>query len=99
MSTARPVRSWIAWATFLIRSRLKGSAPVTPATRTRITLIGAAGSAPWKTAGSVNAFRPCSVVSINGGWAIYPPMFIVGSNGFPSSAFSLAWSAGSTRGG
>jgi hypothetical protein len=42
MSTASPVRCWIASATRRIRSRLTGSGPVTPATRTLITLMGAA---------------------------------------------------------
>ena len=42
MSTSRCVRSSICWATSLIRSSDTGFGPVTPATRTRITLIGSA---------------------------------------------------------
>ena len=41
MSTVRWVRSSIFSATSLIRLSETGSGPVTPATRTRITLIGA----------------------------------------------------------
>jgi hypothetical protein len=44
MSTVRPVRSSICPATALIRFSEAGFAPVTPATRTRITLIGAFAS-------------------------------------------------------
>ena len=40
MSTSRSVRTAICWATSLIRSRDTAFGPVTPATRTRITLIG-----------------------------------------------------------
>jgi hypothetical protein len=40
MSTASPVRLEMAAATFLMRSRERGSGPVTPATRTRMTLMG-----------------------------------------------------------
>lgn len=40
MSTSRWVRTAICWATSLIRSSDTGSGPVTPATRTLITLIG-----------------------------------------------------------
>ena len=42
MSTVSPVRTAICWATALIRSSDTGSGPVTPATRTRMTLIGSA---------------------------------------------------------
>ena len=44
MSTVRWVRSSICSATVLIRFREAGLGPVTPATRTRITLIGARAS-------------------------------------------------------
>ena len=44
MSTVRWVRSSICSATVLIRLSEGGSGPVTPATRTRITLIGARAS-------------------------------------------------------
>jgi hypothetical protein len=46
MSTSRPVRCAICCATALIRARDSASAPVTPATRTRITLIGSAAGTP-----------------------------------------------------
>ena len=41
MSTVRWVRTSICSATSLIRLSEAGSGPVTPATRTRMTLIGA----------------------------------------------------------
>jgi hypothetical protein len=40
MSTSRCVRTAICWATSLIRSSDTGFGPVTPATRTLITLMG-----------------------------------------------------------
>jgi hypothetical protein len=46
MSTASPVSSTMACATRRTRSLLTGSGPVTPATRTRITLMGALGLEP-----------------------------------------------------
>ena len=46
MSTSRPVRWAICCATALIRSRDSAPGPVTPATLTRITLIGSAARTP-----------------------------------------------------
>jgi hypothetical protein len=46
MSTSRPVRCSICCATTLTRARDRASGPVTPATRTRITLIGSAAGTP-----------------------------------------------------
>ncbi len=68
MSTLRPVCSWILSATALMRARLAGSGPLTPATLTRMTLMGRSGSAPSKMLGSANELRALSVVSIRGGW-------------------------------
>jgi len=46
MSTSRPVRWATCWATAVICSRDSASGPVTPATLTRITLIGSAAGTP-----------------------------------------------------
>ncbi len=99
MSTARPVSSWMAWATRRTRSRLAGSAPTLPETLTRTTAMGAAGLTPWNERGSKNAPAARRVVSSTGGWARYPPMFMVGSRAPPRRAARLAGLAGTTTGG
>jgi hypothetical protein len=79
----------------LIRAREIAFGPVTPATRTRITLIGSAAGMPvpnwlaFSSAGSAD-----SDVSSWAGWLTSPPMFRFGSRSPPPSAFALAASAG-----
>src|SRR5215469_3989625 len=74
MSTARWVRTAISWATSLIRARDSGLGPVTPATRTRITLIGSAVCrSPVNTALFSMNGRSDSVVMSCTGWLTCPP--------------------------
>ena len=95
MSTVRWVRISIWSATVLIRLRDAWFGPVTPATRTRITLIGARASwavPEYLLLSSVGS--AASVVISWTGWVTRPPRFRLGSRSEPPSAFWLAASAG-----
>ena len=95
MSTVRWVRTSICSATALIRLREAGFGPVTPATRTRITLIGARASCAlpaYLLFSSVG--RAASVVMSWTGWLTRPPRLRLGSRSEPPSAFWLAALAG-----
>ena len=95
MSTVRWVRISIWSATVLIRLRDAWFGPVIPATRTRITLIGARASwavPEYLLLSSVGS--AASVVISWTGWVTRPPRFRLGSRSEPPSARWLAASAG-----
>src|SRR5215471_19390765 len=95
MSTTRCVRTAISWATSLIRARDSALGPLTPATRTRITLIGSAVCrSPVNTALFSMNGRSDSVVMSCTGWLTYPPRLRLGSRSCPPSALWLAALAG-----
>ena len=94
-STSRPVCVAICCATSLIRAREIAFGPVTPPTRTRITLIGsAAGTLVPNCSAFSSAGSADKVVSSCAGWLTSPPMFRFGSRSPPPSALALAGSAG-----
>ena len=66
MSTSRPVSSWIRSATESIRAMLRSSAPVTPATRTRIAEIGARRCAAGPRASTATSETPAGLRSSSG---------------------------------
>jgi len=89
MSTSNPVSSWIRSATESIRAIERESAPVTPATRTRIDEIGARCSVagtPCQYWPFRNAGRLAIVVRRSGGCWMKSPRFCVGESGLPCSA-------------
>ena len=94
MSTSRPVRCAICCPTALIRARDSAPGPVTPATLTRITLIGSAACTLEKNELFSSAGSADKVVIRFTGWLTRPPRFWLGRRSPPCSARRLAAVAG-----